>query len=154
VKELNTRHPSWFAEVAMTKETRLMLKTMDFDSFDDLRRTTGCSDSTVEELRAACIESCDSELSPTCDFRIPSQLNASYSAMYMQVLHHIAQAWVPAVGLSFDRRAEAAFKDQLCDSNVRSLICFCCAHVLPYDRHDKACAIGMHRAMQNDKIHE
>ena len=37
--------------------------------------------------------------SPRTAFRIPSQLNASYSAMYMQVLHHIAQAWVPAVGL-------------------------------------------------------
>ena len=152
VRELNTGHPSWFADVPLTQEIRLLLKTMDFDSFDDLRRTTGCSDVTVRALRAACIESCDSALTPTCDFRILSQLSVGYLAMYMRAVHHNAQAWVPAVGPSFERRAEEAFKGQLCDANVYSLICFCCARVLPYDRHDQACAVKMHRAMQNGKF--
>ena len=98
------------------------------------------------------IESCDSELTPTCDFRILSQLSVGYLAMYMQAVHHNAQSWVPAVGPSFDRWAKAAFKEQLCDANVYSLTCFSCARVLPYNRHGQACAVKMHRAMQNGKF--
>jgi len=72
--------------------------------------------------------------------------------VYCAAIEALEQQTVPCVGASLDRRCRHQFLAQFNDASVKSLICFVCARVLPYDANDKTKEIRYKNVWEKGKL--